>query len=237
MARALFEEGLELGEQENWEQAVDRFTRAYELHASPGIAVNLASALIPLGELVEASEILQGLLESPDTPQRVTGLAESLLRDEIEPNVAELTIHVTGNAEDVEVLRDGERVPPAIYDIAVPANPGHTLVTAERDGEAVARQELEIEPGGHAEVTLDLAVVPSARETAERANQPDEHSPEPLEEESGSIIQKWWFWTGLLLVAGAITAVVLAVTLSGEQVASPVEGTTNPPFLEGMVMP
>lgn len=239
MARALFEEGLELGEQEQWEEAADRFARAYELHESPSIAVNLASVLIPLGQLVEASELLRSVLDDRSIHAGVRELAETLLEDEVEPTIAELTIHVVGDDEGVEVRRDGDRIPSAGWGVALPADPGDAVVTAELDGEVVALEEIVIEEGGSAEVTLNLDGVPTAREVAEddtRRRRRRRRRSDSIEDGGSSVVEQWWFWTGLAVVAAAVTVVVF-VTLSSEEIAAPVQGSTDPPFLEGEVLP
>jgi hypothetical protein len=235
LARALFEEGLQFGEREQWPQAVDRFRRAYELHQSPGVAVNLASALIPTGALVEASELLRGLIDDPGSPRNVHRLAEELLRDEVLPYIARLTIRLEGPGDGVVVTRNETVVPEVVLGMAVPADPGETLVTATRDGETVARSTVEIEPGGAAEVVLTIPErIAAPREVAQQAV-----APRPVidsTDDDGGVATRWWFWTsvGALAVAAGVVAAIL---LSGEEAAAPVGGNTDPPVLEGVVMP
>ncbi|MEM9191646.1 MAG: tetratricopeptide repeat protein [Myxococcota bacterium] len=230
MARRLFEEGIEFGEAERWEEAVDRFSRAYELRPSPGIAVNLASALIPLGELVEASELLQGLIDSSETPDNVRELATTLMSEEVEGNLASLIVNVRTTAEDVEIYLDDNLLPEAVWGVAVPADPGTSLVEAFVAGEPVESETVEIEAGGSAELTLEVEAPP-----VEEVREPP--PPDPTPTSSGTpVTETWWFWTGLGVIAAAGVAVVLALVL-GSSTADPIAGNTNPPFLEGMVMP
>ena len=61
LARALFEEGVVAADAQRWDEAAERFERAYGLKATPGIAYNWASALVELGRLVEAGERLRSV--------------------------------------------------------------------------------------------------------------------------------------------------------------------------------
>ena len=54
LARTLFGEGVAFVDQQNWDEAVVRFRRAYALRPSPVVGFNLASALAEQGHPVEA---------------------------------------------------------------------------------------------------------------------------------------------------------------------------------------
>lgn len=230
MARQLFNEGIELGEQERWEEAVDRFSRAYDLRPSPGIAVNLASALIPLGELVEASELLQELMDDEETPDNVLELAATLFAEEIEGVIAELTIVVDDVSDDLEVYVNDNPIPPAAWGVGIPANPGETVVEAMLDGDVVATETLTLERGGSQEVDLEIEL---DEETERRPNE----VVVPGSDSDSSVFESPWFWTILGVVVAAGVGVTLGFVLGGSSEADPVAGNTNPPFLEGMVMP
>jgi hypothetical protein len=57
-ARRLFSEGLADVDAQRWTEATDHFAGAYALSPTPEIAYNLASALMRIGELAQASRLL-----------------------------------------------------------------------------------------------------------------------------------------------------------------------------------
>ena len=56
LARTLFEEGVALADRGDYVGAADRFSRAYSLKPTSGIAFNWASVSIETGKLVQAGE-------------------------------------------------------------------------------------------------------------------------------------------------------------------------------------
>ncbi len=61
LARALFEEGVSAADEGRWAEAADRIGRAHSLKPTPATAFHWASALIELGQLVQAGERLRAI--------------------------------------------------------------------------------------------------------------------------------------------------------------------------------
>jgi hypothetical protein len=224
-ARALFVEGVELTDQNRWDQAADRFRRALALRDSPVIAYNLASALEHLGQLVEASELLRGIANNPAVDRDLRRSAESTL-DEIAPRVARVMVHAPGRSQGDHITLDDKLLLDAQLDVAVPADPGVHVVRAERNGEQLDRQTLELAEGYTLEITLDIPRAPPPREVAALAQPASTNIPAATRSDSDRdeeppLLSRWYLWAGAgALVVGAIVTTVLLTSSSG--------GTTPP---------
>jgi hypothetical protein len=243
-ARALFTQGVEHADRQQWNDAADRFRRAMAMRPSPVIAYNLAQTLVHINRLVEATEHLRFVLRSQDANRSVRAGARRML-DSLQPRLATLTIRVSGHVEGAEFRLDGEEVSSAVLAVPMPADPGRRRITAHRGGAEVASMEVALAEGASGEATLEVPappVVPTPVETANgNGEDPDRDPvlPDPDripdgrdrgEDEGGSVFGRWWFWTIVVVaVAGGVTAGIL---LSRPDAAEPVQGTFDPGVLE-----
>ena len=229
-ARELFNEGISLVDQGEWEQAVDRFRQTLELRQSSAVAYNLAFALKHLGQLVEATELLRGVMADAAAARGLRNDAQNLL-NEVEPLLAHLTVNVEG-ADAFDVTLDGNPYPSDQIGIERAVDPGSHMVALLVGGRELSNEAVSLTEGGHAEVTLSPPRAPTPRETAEA----DSELPPGMGgtgetgalSDNGSddegVLGAWWFWTGIGLVAvGTVIAVVL-ITSSGGGAADPVAG-------------
>lgn len=219
-ARTLFEEGIQLAEQGQWRDATDRFRRALALRDSPVIRFNLAAALAELDQVVEASELLRGLLRTPGLDATVQAQAEERLA-QTSRRIAKLHVQVTHPRDGSRVELDGRVLPPALLDVAMPVDPGsHSARLVHGDTE-LDLQQLDLAAGESGTLTL-APKVPSPQQTAQSAVAdpapgpavlPGTHSG-PREDHSGPDQRKKRMWWGIgggavALVAGAVIAGVL----------------------------
>lgn len=211
-ARAFFSEGLTHLEAERFEEAADRFERALALRPSPEIAYNLSSALIRLGRLLRASELLRQVVADGRASDKVRE-ASRIRLDEVLPRLGQLTIHISGPSDRVTVRLDGEPVDPALLGVAFPVDPGrHEIVAVRGEGEPTERV-VTVGEGGGVETTLTLAAptpsVPRAPPAHAAGTLTQEPSPgAPPERQIGR--SRWWLWTaiGILAAGAAATAAV-----------------------------
>lgn len=68
-ARTLFEEGVALGDQRQWEPAAAKFREALVLRDAPAIRFNLGAALVELRQWDEAIDNLQRVVDDPEAPE------------------------------------------------------------------------------------------------------------------------------------------------------------------------
>jgi hypothetical protein len=229
LARTLFREGLELAEQERFEEAVERFHRAYRLRPAAAIAFNLAQSLVSLGRLVEAREQLGRVERDPDAGP-VMATARQLLAS-IEPRIGELTVALQGPTSGVEVRIDGTLLPREAIGIAVPVDPGARLIEALRDGAVVDSRTIELPDGGAGHVQLEIpARAPTPAEVATSTSEsgvlegPSETA--GIDDEGPKL---WWVWLLVSAAAAGAAAAILVVALSGPE--APIAGNASPGVL------
>ncbi len=204
-ARALFEEGLGLAAEERFEEAAERFRRAYQLRPASPIAFNLGNALVEGGHLVEGTEMLRQVIRDPDGSSDLRERARWII-DNAESRIGSIVVQVTGHLDDVVVDVAGASLSPASYGVPLSADPGPTEVNARRGAETVASATVDVPEGGQAEVSLevpapagDISLLP----TDEGASA------------AGGVLGKWWFWTAVGAVVVVVVIAALVVSTSG----------------------
>ncbi|MEO6601855.1 MAG: hypothetical protein ABIQ16_18395 [Polyangiaceae bacterium] len=162
-ARAAGLAGLEAYQAGKYEQAVDYFSRAESLMHAPTHLLYLARGNAKIGHLVSAREYYLKL-----TQDRLAPTASKPFRDaqvsgekelnDLEPRIPYVSVVVQGaGAKDVQVTRDGERLPPALLGVPHPEDPGsHTFKAAAENMESAA-STVSLKEGAHETVLLTLS--------------------------------------------------------------------------------
>jgi len=185
IARALFEEGLELADQQRWPEAADRFHRAMEIRSSPPLRYNLAGSLARMGRLLEAVELLRSVEGDPEAEESAVTAARQLRR-RLERRLARLSIEVEGDTGAVQLTLDDRELPTAALGVEFPVDPGTHAVVLREDGRELDRADLELAEQQREVVRLSGPGAPA---------------------EVGSVLTEAWFW-------GAVTMVVVGATLA-----------------------
>jgi tetratricopeptide (TPR) repeat protein len=148
-ARQLSAEGGSFYEQGNFQQAYDRFSRAYALEHLAPVGLGAARSLIKLGRWVEASERLLEVQRQPlregAPPEHAKAREEA--GSELEallPRIPSVRVIIEGaEANDVFVTLNGELLPASLIGAARPVDPGKIAVKGTRGADVVeARVEL-----------------------------------------------------------------------------------------------
>lgn len=226
-ARAMFFEGVELMNEERYREAAGRFRQVRELRQSAAVSFNLAMALNQLGQIAEAAELLDEVVNDPDAQRQMQRQARATLR-RIEPQLGEISLEVQGSLDDVEITMDGQVIAPARLGGTIRAEAGERTIIAVRDG-ATSSVTVQVEAGASVEATL--RVPPPTPEEAAHAAIDDEM---PLDREGdessgGSVLEHWWFWA--LVGVVVIGATTLAIAVQAGDDPSPVQGNLDPPIL------
>jgi hypothetical protein len=143
-ARQLAVEGSEFYEHENFEQAYDRFSRAYVLVRAPTVGLWAARSLQKLGRWVEASERFLEVQRQPlaegAPPEHQQAQAEaSVERQALLPRIPSLRVLVEGaEPSDVFITLNGELLPAALIGVGRPVDPGKVDVKGTRGSDVVA---------------------------------------------------------------------------------------------------
>jgi hypothetical protein len=240
-ARQLFGEGLQFVEAEDWTQAEERFRRVLALKSSHVVSYNLASALQHLGRLTESSELLRVILRDPSADAATHDASQQLLL-EIEPLIGSITLRISGDTSGAELKLDDRRLDLSTLVQTVSVDPGAHHIAVRRGDASIVDREVTV--GGDAplqsEVALDLPPRVSPQEVAARAERarpkpaaavaasaPRDEEPS----ESGSVLTRWWLWTG---VGAVVAAGVLALVLV--QPADPAKPVAGEPVIHGRVI-
>lgn len=187
-ARALFIEGVELGRQARWDDALEHFQRAQALVSNAGTTYNIAQCERALGRYTRAHRAFRQALAdnaarggAEISPEQVAEAQRSLV--EIEARLARITVEVSPPGTTVAV--DGRPLEPA-----PPGGSGAFAGTrAAGPGEAspAPRFDLFVDPGPHVfvlgaptsrETVVSATFAPGARQ-ALRLERPSAEPPEP----------------------------------------------------------
>jgi len=76
-ARALFQSGMRLVEQERWGEALEFFRRSRAIASRPSTVFNIGSMLVRLGRMAEAISTLEEFLQLSDARQNAAERAEA----------------------------------------------------------------------------------------------------------------------------------------------------------------
>jgi hypothetical protein len=152
-ARALFEQGVQHTDRQEWTLAAEAFRRALLLRDSPVIRYNLASALAEQGQVVEASELLHAVQADANASAELKQQADEALR-EVFPRIARLTIHPAPFAGALGIKLDGAPLASAQLGVPLLLDPGHHELLAYADETEFERRTVELAEGESAELQL-----------------------------------------------------------------------------------
>jgi hypothetical protein len=150
-AEALFRDGRGLIKRGKLAAGCDKLDASERLESSIGTLLNLGDCREKLGKLASAwaafrkAEAMAKRSGSDDKRQ-----GEAARRAEkLEPRLSNLVIEVPGRVARIEglvVRRDGEAVDPALWNTALPIDPGRYTITAEAPGYLTWRLVVPIDP-------------------------------------------------------------------------------------------
>lgn len=245
LARQAFRQGMEAARAERWEDARLAFARAWELVQRPSVLLNLATAQVHTGHLVEGAENYRRYVrEAGDDadPQVVRGARRRLRQ--VEARTPRLTLLVTELRDGDQLMLDGAPVSRGVLSAPLPVNPGAHALRVMRDGEVVAQAEISLDEGAEHSLRLEVPAparqiteVPApdraARDATDTPARPGPLTPPPDppdQDEGGGALSSPWLWIAVgLVVAGGVTAGVVLTRDAGQ---SPFTGNVTPGFLE-----
>jgi len=159
--RTLGKEAYSFYQANDYENALDRFTRAHELVPLTTTGLWRARCLDKLGRLVEASEQYRAvtLVELDSDARDIHRKAQTDAAAELvalEPRIAHLKIQIEGSVPEGTTIRlDGKDVPPALLGVQQPADPGSHVLEVVGAG-TMAEKPFELEEGATTVIPLKL---------------------------------------------------------------------------------
>lgn len=226
LARDLFGQGVTHARAENWGEAREAFQQAYDLVPQPTILLNLASAQVQSGRLVEGAETYRQFLREVTSGRlAVHREAAQQALTTVEGRIPRLELRIQGLNSDDVVKLDGEPLIAAAVQNELPISPGDHNIVVLRDGEEWANQDFTMAERELRSLDVELVQpvhVPTPEELAAQQQQQDRTldlggtDNEP--DDNGNL----WLYVGA--GAGAAAVVVLVVVL----VLVTGGGTANP---------
>jgi hypothetical protein len=220
-AQRLFGEGRSALEAERYDDAVDLFTRSFELRAHPPTAFNLAFALREAGRPTEALSWLDRIAEGEVGELDAEQTAElDAFRRETEARLGRVVISIDG-AEAADILVDD--VPSGRVrrgsELSRTVDPGEHVVVARSEGLEEERSEVMVAAGATETLRLTLRA-PAAPDPEPPAAEPvvtvaGGNEDEMDDDDDG--IPAWVWIVGGLIVAGAAVGLAVALTSSGAE--------------------
>jgi hypothetical protein len=213
-ARALFEEGLAHADAQRWTEAADRFERASALQPSPVITYNLTSALVRLGDLVRASELLRGIFADPHATAEVREAARARL-GEVRPRLAYLRVEAPRQPghRSAAVLIDGHPLDDARVGVGLPVNPTSHSIELRTGTAIIGSRQVVLREGERRTVSMNAELpIRAAAVTGDPSFiQLDQGESAGLAATADNSKSHKWVWIALGAVAvGITTAAVIA---------------------------
>jgi hypothetical protein len=187
-ARDLAAEGSQLYRDGEYDEALDRYERAYAVLRVPSLGFWSARCLEELGQWVRASERYREVTQLP-LPKRSPELHREVQTDAaaklqaLEKRIPKLRIVIVGASSDaVQVSVDGEAVPSVLVDRRLPVDLGeHRVVGVMGEGAAARSVEQSVvvneSEERRVELVFETAPAPVAAPAPQAASQPKVAAP------------------------------------------------------------
>jgi hypothetical protein len=139
----------------HFDEAADLMKKADQLEPTPQRKLDEAKYLVQLGKLVDASQLLNGLVNDSSM-----GIKDKWAKDAAKKQLAQfesripwLQVHVIGPTQGVHVEVDGKEFEP---DNESPVDPGPHAIGVEADGYESGERKVTVAEGDHKQVTITL---------------------------------------------------------------------------------
>lgn len=218
-------------EASNYAEARVLFEQAHGIRPSARTLRGMALSSFELREYVRAEQELNAALvdvRQPLTePQRKEALT-LLLR--LERYIGRIEVRATPPSATVTLdgrpIRGEVKTELGKHELSVQA-PGHREVSRTVTVEGGKRHLLEIALRSNEEAAAEAAVAAAAPSDATPAAPSDATAAAPDDRRGGGILEQWWFWTavGVVAIGGIATAVALT---SSTRVEPALRGNTGP---------
>jgi len=145
-ARQVGRDGLEAYKQGQYEDALEKLNRAYDVMKAPTLGLWTARTMVQLGMLVEASEryieVTRLQATGGDTALQEEAIAVAAEeRAQLRPRIPQLKLVVEGAPLDqVQVQLDGKDVPTSLLGLPGPVNPGVRKATGTYEDQTVTEE-------------------------------------------------------------------------------------------------
>ena len=237
VARALFEEGVELGGADRWAEALAAFRRSAALVPRASTSYNIANALYRLDRPAEGIAELNTYAQMPevlgDEAARRRG---ARLRELLEAAVVKARLLIS--PAEARMFLDGRPLALIGPERHLLLDPGAHTIRVTHEGHAPQQREIELERGSAVELSVALEPLPvvshsppasagqGSASIAVGLSEVDLPASEAPRDDRKPFVKRPGFWwlIGAIAAAGIATGVAIAVTRNDD---APSCGTTG----------
>lgn len=160
-ARAAFEQGVAMSQQERWGEALDAFRRSFDLVPRPSTAFNMASTLVRLGRHVEAIAAYEHYLRIADAATEGARFldAQQQLANE-QTMIARIVLSTT--PADATVRLDGRALEGSFTARELSVDIGEHTIEASAPHFRAGSTRVRVASGERAAITLALDAITTA---------------------------------------------------------------------------
>lgn len=238
-ARELARDAVAAYDAGEYKKALDLLQRAHDLVPAPTLTLHQARALSKLGRLVEAMERYEATRRTeldPKAPQAFRDAVKDAGREleELRERVPKAKIVVKGPGHDssfLQVMLDGNQVPPALVGVPRTIDPGTHRVEARVPGMSRGTTTLTIAEREVTEVQVQLSLIGA---TGEEEEATVDEGARPSAE--GSSALETWGWIGIGVgTAGVVMGATGALVAQGkrDELEQQCDGSQCPPEAQG----
>lgn len=208
----------------NFAEARSQFLRAHGIFPNARTLRALGKSEYELKNYAEACTYFEQALDSKIRPLTNDQRNETMRLLEASRGYTRRFL-VTLRPANTKLILDGNPVVLGPQNVLVLKVGDHTL-EASADGFQSERRQLRVAGGGSESLAFDLrAAEPVAAPLPEVAlpeSEPAPAAPAPIQSETTPLRKKWWFWTGIAMVAagGAVAAFLLTRKEPGPEAPS-----------------
>jgi hypothetical protein len=168
-----------------FDEAIKAFKLSDQLDPNPQTKLELVEALIGGGKLIEASKILNGLLDAnAGHPKKIKEGAQKLLSG-LEPRIPWILVKLTGpSANAATVTVDDTKIEDIEFE--TPFDPGTHVVVAEAEGYFRVEKRVKLDEGQHGVVKIDMKPSAPKKKKKKVSADPDGDAEEVSAEEEES---------------------------------------------------
>jgi hypothetical protein len=160
-ARTEMRKGDERFAAKDFAAALQHYQAAHAIMQVPTTGLAVARAQIERKQLVEARDTLLQVARLPREAREPAPIVQArdeaaALAKDLVARIPSVVISIEGPSEGVDVLVDGELIPPAAVGAARKVNPGSHVITATLGGQVIASSTVAPKEGTTEKVTLKL---------------------------------------------------------------------------------
>jgi tetratricopeptide (TPR) repeat protein len=217
-AKALYSTGQSHYNLNEFQEALQDFKEAYRLYPDPAFLFNAAQCERQLGHQEEAIQFYRSYLRNAPKAANRQEVEHRIDELQVALEAAKKSAALAATVEPAAASPTPAAIPPTLPESATKTAPPAPTVGAPEPAPTLAPAAPAIPPAPAAAPVLTGAALPAsepAETHVDRVSMPVQSAGS----EQPAFYQRWWFWTGVAVVAAGVGAGVYALTAGGSSQA------------------